>query len=113
MAYPINPIIGEKYTVGKTEYIWNGEAWDMSSIFSKSNVTTAGNIFNNANELIKLDKNAKIPALDGSQIINMLKDQVQLGNVDNTADIDKEISRATQIEIDKVRQMSVAMTMIL
>ena len=35
------------------------------------NITTQGNTFNNADELLKLDSNGKIPTLDGSQLINL------------------------------------------
>lgn len=36
-----------------------------------SNVTVQGNTFNGANQLVKLDANGKLPAVDGSQLTNL------------------------------------------
>ena len=35
------------------------------------NITTQGNSFNNANQLVKLDSSGKLPAIDGSQLTNI------------------------------------------
>lgn len=35
------------------------------------NITTQGNEFNNANQLVKLDENSKLPAVDGSLLTNL------------------------------------------
>lgn len=35
------------------------------------NITTQGNEFNNANQLVKLDENSKLPAIDGSLLTNL------------------------------------------
>jgi hypothetical protein len=35
------------------------------------NVTTQGNTFNGANQLVKLDASAKLPAVDGSNLTNL------------------------------------------
>ena len=52
--------------------------WDETDITNKAyiqnkpvNITTQGNTFNNADELLQLDSNGKIPALDGSQLTNL------------------------------------------
>lgn len=36
-----------------------------------SNLTTQGNTFNEANQLVQLDSTGKLPAIDGSQLINL------------------------------------------
>lgn len=49
------------------------------------NVTKQGNTFNGASELVQLNASSLLPAVDGSQLINLNKTQVGLGNVENTA----------------------------
>lgn len=59
------------------DMIENGSAPLLSSILSSGsatlpyNITTQGNTFNGANQLVKLDGAGKIPALDGSLITNV------------------------------------------
>ena len=38
------------------------------------NITTQGNSFNNANQLVKLDSSGKLPAIDGSNLTNINSD---------------------------------------
>lgn len=45
------------------EYIGAGDLPD--------NITTQGNTFNNANQLVQLDNSGKLPAVDGSQLTNL------------------------------------------
>jgi hypothetical protein len=52
------------------------------------------NVGTSANNVVQLDSNAKLPAVDGSQLTNLSKEQVGLSNVDNTSDSNKPVSTA-------------------
>jgi hypothetical protein len=65
-----------------------------------SNLTTQGNTFNGASQLVQLTAATKYPALDGSLITSLTKSQVGLANVDNTTDLNKPISTATQTALN-------------
>ena len=65
--------------------------------------------FNAANKLVQLDGSStpKLPAVDGSLVVNMVKSQVGLGNVDNTSDLNKPVSTSQQSALDlKVDKIS-------
>ncbi|MBA3724302.1 MAG: MerR family transcriptional regulator, partial [Candidatus Levybacteria bacterium] len=50
-----------------------------------ANITTQGNTFNGASQLVQLDNQGKLPAFDGSLLTALSKSQIGLGNVENTA----------------------------
>ena len=47
------------------------EALDTAVDELKANATTQGNVFNGANQLVQLDSEGKLPAIDGSQLTNL------------------------------------------
>lgn len=47
----------------------NGELY--STVTVPDNITTQGNTFNGANQLVQLDSSGKLPAVDGSQLTNL------------------------------------------
>lgn len=63
---------------------------------------TGGNpeLINVANGFVQLDSSTRYPALNGSLITNLTKNQVGLPNVDNTSDLNKPISTAVQSALD-------------
>jgi hypothetical protein len=54
-----------------------------SELTNDGNYTIQGNTFNGASQLVQLTSASKLPAIDGSLLTNMTKDQVGLGNVAN------------------------------
>ena len=50
-----------------------------------------------ANQILKLDSDAKIPAVDGSLLTGLVKSQVGLSDVDNSADSAKNVLSATKL----------------
>jgi len=50
-------------------YYYSSGGW--TSLSSPANVTTQGNTFNGANQLVQLDGSSKLPAVDGSQLTNL------------------------------------------
>lgn len=48
------------------KFVLNNEALDLANT-----ITTQGNTFNGANQLVQLDSNGKLPAIDGSQLTNL------------------------------------------
>ena len=63
----------DKTVVGAINEI-NSKKADSDSI--PANITTQGNEFNAANQLVKLDSSGKLPALDGSQLKNLPAEQI-------------------------------------
>ena len=61
VAYPQEDL-ANKYLLGELEQS-GGELPD--------NITTQGNTFNGANQLVQLDASGKLPAIDGSQLTNL------------------------------------------
>ena len=55
-------------TEGTNEYYTNAK---VEAVLVAQDVTTQGNTFNGANELVQLDASAKLPAVDGSQLTNL------------------------------------------
>lgn len=53
---------------GKQDTLTNNSIQDS---WLSSNVTLKGNTFNGANQLVQLDANAKLPAVDGSNLTNL------------------------------------------
>ena len=51
----------------------NGQTGAVTIPVPDANTTIQGNTFNGANQLVKLDANGKLPAIDGSQLINVSK----------------------------------------
>lgn len=43
----------------------------LNSEINKSSITAQGNVFNGASQLVQLDSNTKLPAVDGSQLLNL------------------------------------------
>ena len=54
----------------------SGQLYAAASI--PENVTTQGNTFNGANQLVQLDSTGKLPAVDGSNLTNIASSQIQL-----------------------------------
>jgi hypothetical protein len=45
LGFPTDPDIGDRYTIGSTTYIWNGDAWIiLSSVVNATSVNTTGTI---------------------------------------------------------------------
>jgi len=95
---------------------------DIAALALKANTADLGtsatkNVGTLANNVVQLDGSAKLPAVDGSQLTNLpaapvtkvagrtgvivlAKSDVGLGSVDNTTDLAKPISTATQTALD-------------
>jgi hypothetical protein len=58
-------------------------SWVILLNGTTANVTTQGNSFNGANQLLKLDANGKIPAVDGSQLTAVPSTVTTQGNTFN------------------------------
>lgn len=68
--YLVNKLVGSSgITVTKA----SGGANESLTITPDSTITKQGNNFNGANELVKLNVNGQLPALDGSLLTNLIK----------------------------------------
>ena len=93
---PIQSNITSGTIISETDPIYTA---DKPSIALKTEIPDISN---------KLDKNG-----DGSNLTGMTKSQVGLANVDNTADLNKPISISTQIELISVKNLAIAMAVVL
>lgn len=50
------------------------------------NITTQGNIFNGANQLVQLDSSGKLPAIDGSQLTNLPGGNQEIESIPTNSD---------------------------
>ena len=94
----------------------NGQTGVVTIPVPDVNTTIQGNTFNGVNQLVKLDATGKLPAIDGSQLTGIIssvtsvngytgtviltKSDIGLANVDNTSDLNKPISTATQTALN-------------
>lgn len=73
-------------SAGGNDITWNGTRFvtDTESVAYlsdiPSNITTQGNTFNGASQLVQLDSSTRLPAVDGSQLTNL---PVQGGTIQN------------------------------
>ena len=95
----IELVIGDVYNVEDTgaNYAWNGVSWDK---LSETIDLTPYLLKNDASSTYETITNANNHKNNTNNPHNVTKTQVGLSNVDNTSDINKPISKATQEALD-------------
>lgn len=111
---PQNPVEGQIYynTTDKTIYKWDGEAWTaMGSSYTlpPATASTLGGIMVGSGLTITAEGTlaANVQSVNGKTgAVTLDKADVGLGNVDNTSDLNKPISTATQSALDEKLDLS-------
>jgi len=60
-------------------YFYNGSAW--TSLSTPSNVTTQGNTFNGASQLVQLNASSELPAVSGANLTSLDAGNISSGNL--------------------------------
>ena len=113
-AAPQNPVEGQIYynTGDKTIYKWDGTAWTaMGSSYTLPPATanTLGGIMVGNGLSVTADGtlSANVQSVNGKTgAVTLDKSDVGLGNVDNTSDLNKPVSTATQNALDDKLNLS-------
>lgn len=111
---PQNPVEGQIYynTTDKTIYKWDGEAWTaMGSSYTlpPATASTLGGIMVGSGLTITAEGTlaANVQSVNGKTgAVTLDKSDIGLGNVDNTSDLNKPISTATQNALDEKLDLS-------